>query len=169
MAVDVRRKTSRRRAWALLVTLVVFVVALVLLPAVLIFPFRPQTPLKVALAFEMKRFSPWVTLVALLPIGWLAGRLAGGIRRWWAWAPLGLLVGLSLFSTWFARKNHFEWMFEPIVDPAYASAATAVLGDHDMVIAVELKGDAVAYPVKQMAYHHLLNDMVGGEPVVSTY
>jgi hypothetical protein len=32
-----------------------------------------------------------------------------------------------------------------------------------------VNGDAVAYPVRQMAYHHLLNDAVGGVPVVSTY
>jgi hypothetical protein len=38
-----------------------------------------------------------------------------------------------------------------------------------MVIAVEIAGDAVAYPVRQMAYHHLVNDVVGGRPVVSTY
>ena len=33
-----------------------------------------------------------------------------------------------------------------------------------MVIAVELRGDAVAYPVRQMAYHHVVNDQVGGVP-----
>ena len=36
-------------------------------------------------------------------------------------------------------------------------------------MAVEAEGDAVAYPVRQMAYHHLVNDDVGTLPVVSTY
>jgi hypothetical protein len=27
----------------------------------------------------------------------------------------------------------------------------------------------VAWPVRQMAYHHLVQDTVGGVPVVSTY
>jgi uncharacterized protein DUF3179 len=34
---------------------------------------------------------------------------------------------------------------------------------------VEIAGDAVAWPVRQMAYHHIVQDEVGGVPVVSTY
>jgi hypothetical protein len=75
-----------------------------------------------------------------------------------------------LASAWFARQNHFEWMFAPLRDPAYAKAAEAEFVDgRDMMIAVEIGHDAVAYPVRQMAYHHLVNDVVGNEPVVSTY
>jgi hypothetical protein len=118
----------------------------------------------------MRRLAPLVTLVALLPVGWLAGRIAGGLRRRWLWAPLAVLVTLPLASAWFARQNHFEWMFAPLRDPAYAKAAEAEFVDgRDMMIAVEIGHDAVAYPVRQMAYHHLVNDVVGNEPVVSTY
>jgi hypothetical protein len=38
-----------------------------------------------------------------------------------------------------------------------------------MVIAVETIADSVAYPVREMAYHHLVMDTVGGVPVVATY
>ena len=81
------------------------------------------------------------------------------------------MTAVGVFCAWFARQNHFEWMFNPLRNPAYASttAATTFVDPADMVIAVELRGDAVAYPVRQMAYHHLLNDEVGGVPVVSTY
>jgi len=34
---------------------------------------------------------------------------------------------------------------------------------------VELNGEAVAYPVRQMAYHHVINDVVGGKPITATY
>jgi hypothetical protein len=62
-------------------------------------------------------------------------------------------------------------MFGPLHRPGYARIhdASAFVDDADMVIAVEICGDAVAYPVRQMAYHHVLNDQVGGVPVVSTY
>ena len=39
----------------------------------------------------------------------------------------------------------------------------------DVVLAVSLKGDAAAYPVRQLAYHHLVQDVVGGLPLVVTY
>jgi hypothetical protein len=164
------RKTSRWTAWTLLATIASLSFALVAAPVFLIYPFRPQTHLGVALAYEMRRLAPAVTLVALLPAGWLAGRVAAGLRRKWLWAPLLLLLALPVFSAWFARQNHFEWMFAPIADPAYAKATeSSFVGERDMLIAVELGGEAVAYPVRQMAYHHLVNDVVGQEPVVSTY
>jgi len=161
---------SRRAAWLLLTALALLSLTLALAPAVLIYPFRPQTHLGVALSYEMRRLAPIVTLVALLPVGWLAGRIVGGMRRRWLSAPLLVLVALPVAAAWFARQNHFEWMFAPIADAAYAKAADASFADdRDMMIAVAIGDDAVAYPVRQMAYHHLVNDVVGKEPVVSTY
>jgi len=29
--------------------------------------------------------------------------------------------------------------------------------------------DARAYPISQMAYHHILNDVIGGVPIAVTY
>ena len=73
-------------------------------------------------------------------------------------------------ATWFARQNHFEWMFNPLPNPAYAkSNDAAFVGDSDMVMAVENQGEAVAYPIRLMAYHHLVQDTVGGTPLVATY
>ena len=36
-------------------------------------------------------------------------------------------------------------------------------------MAVKIKGQAVAYPILQLAYHHIANDIVAGEPIVATY
>ena len=82
----------------------------------------------------------------------------------------GGAVVLTAAAAWLSHQNHFEWMFAPLPDARYARARDATfLGPSDMVVAVELKGDAVAYPVRQMGYHHVVNDFVGGVPVVSTY
>jgi hypothetical protein len=167
---EASRTRSRLTAWWLLVALAALSVTLVIAPAVLIYPFRYQTQLGVALSYEMRRVAPYLTLALLLPVGWLAGRIAGGIRRKWLWAPFAILVALPLGAAWFARQNHFEWMFAPIADPEYVKAADASFVEgRDMMIAVAIGDDAVAYPVRQMAYHHLVNDVVGKEPVVSTY
>jgi hypothetical protein len=34
---------------------------------------------------------------------------------------------------------------------------------------VKLGGESRAYPVRMMAYHHIVNDVVGGVPIVATY
>ena len=161
---------ARRLLWAALAASALGAVTLVGVPVVLLHPFRPQTPFGVALAYELRRLAPAATLVLLgLALAALVA-LARGLRRRWQWAPLVLLLAPTLGACWFAWQNHFEWMFRPILDPAWAKVKDArFVADADMVIAVEVRGDAVAYPVRQMAYHHLLNDVVGGLPVVSTY
>jgi hypothetical protein len=54
--------------------------------------------------------------------------------------------------------------------PTYAPATLVdFVDDKDMVVAIEIAGEAVAYPVRQMAYHHVVMDTVGGVPVVGTY
>jgi hypothetical protein len=36
-------------------------------------------------------------------------------------------------------------------------------------MAVESNGEAAAYPIRLMAYHHLVQDVIGGTPIVATY
>jgi uncharacterized membrane protein (UPF0136 family) len=142
----------------------------VAIPVVLIQPFKAQTPFGVALAYELRQKAPAVTLMGLVVLLPLLARLARRLTRRWQWVPLVLLTALGGFPAWFARQNHFEWMFNPLPDPTYAPAALVpFVDDGDMVVAVEIGGDAVAWPVRQMAYHHLVQDEVGGVPVVSTY
>ena len=94
-----------------------------------------------------------------------------GARPRWPLATLAVVVTLlSGGAAWLSHQNHFEWMFAPLKKADYARAREATfVDDADMVIAIELNGDAVAYPIRQMAYHHVVNDEVGGIPVVSTY
>ncbi len=58
-----------------------------------------------------------------------------------------------------------------IDDPQFESVADADawLDDLEAVQVVDLNGDARAYPVQIMVWHELVNDTVGGEPVVITY
>jgi hypothetical protein len=96
--------------------------------------------------------------------------LLGRGSRWWSKVLLVLIMLPLLASTWFARQNHFEWMFSPLANSTYAKPSEATLvGDGDMVLAVDNNGEAVAYPVRLMAYHHVVQDVVGGTPIVATY
>jgi hypothetical protein len=142
----------------------------VLVPVFLLKPFSPQTSRAVTIAYYLREAAPLVSLVGAALV------LAGIVVAWRGrrvWARLALVGSLVVASgaAWLARQNHFEWMFNPLKNPAYASAAEAAafVDPADMVIAVELRGDAVAYPIRQMGYHHVVNDQVGGVPIVSTY
>jgi len=156
--------------WALAALVALGVFVWVAIPVVLIRPFKAQTPFGVALAYELRQKAPAVTLVGLILLLLVLVRLARHVTRGWQWAPFVLIAALGGFPVWFARQNHFEWMFNPLPDPTYAPATLVdFVDDRDMVVAVEIGGDAVAWPVRQMAYHHIVQDKVGGVPVVATY
>ena len=61
-------------------------------------------------------------------------------------------------------------MFNPLPNTGYARVSeSGFIDDSDMVISVVLNGEAVAYPIRQMGYHHVVQDSVGGIQVVTTY
>ena len=161
---------GRRATWALLPLIVLIAFVFVLVPAFLIQPFRPQSRQALEISYLLRRWSPIVTISASLTALVLVVFLWPGSRRWWRRALLVVALLLSLVPAWFARQNHFEWMFNPLAKSAYARASEAsLIGDSDMVLAVKIGNEAVAYPVRQMAYHHLVQDTVGGTPIVATY
>jgi hypothetical protein len=78
-------------------------------------------------------------------------------------------VVLTLLATIAVRVNVFEMMFHPVDQPTFLAAAEAKLDADEMVLAVQQRGAARAYPVRAIAYHHIVNDVVGGVPLVATY
>lgn len=162
-------KNKRRLAWLILFLVVIAVVVIVLTPMYLIMPFKPQTPRIMEVSYLMRRWSPLLSILALVLVLVLTIRLwLGG--RWYGRAILLILLLPVFGATWLARQNHFEWMFNPLPNPAYAKLADATfVKDDERVMAVTLGEESVAYPITLMAYHHVLGDTVGGTPIVCTY
>lgn len=60
----------------------------------------------------------------------------------------------------------------PSIDnPSFLSVKEAdkLLGDGDFGVGIEIKGDAKFYPYKILVWHEIVNDTVGGKPVLITY
>jgi hypothetical protein len=149
--------------------LIVASLALVIIPMWLIRPFAPQTPAGLAVAFALRRWAPWLTLIALAVALFLAVRLWRN-ARWWSRALVVLAFVPLLAAAWFARQNIFEKMFSPLGTARSVPAAEARwVEESDPVMAVALNGEEAAYPVRQVAYHHIVQDVVGGVPVAVTY
>jgi len=160
---------NRKLIWLILLVLVIAVLALVLTPVFQIMPFKAQTPRIMAVAYLMRRWSPLLTVIASLVILTLTLVLWPG-GRWWSRVVLVVLLLPVLGATWLARQNHFEWMFNPLPNPAYVKSNDAsFINDADRVMAVTIGDESVAYPIRIMAYHHLVADTVGGTPIAATY
>jgi len=111
------------------------------------------------------------------PLGTLIAALACLTFTWALWRTIGiwrkaflvLILLVVTFSTVMARQNYFEWMFHPIAGARFLAQAESKLDPKEMILAVRFGDDARAYPISQMAYHHVLNDVVGGVPIAVTY
>ena len=145
------------------------VVAIVVLPIALDQPFGAQTPRLMAWVYALRRWSP------LAAAAGAAAMLAIAVRAWprsriVARTALTAAVVVTIAAAWLARQNVFEWMFNPLPRPSFVSAgAASFLEPADLVLTVRVGDDAAAYPIRQLAYHHLVNDRIGRTPAVVTY
>lgn len=142
--------------------------AVVLIPAYIIRPFRAQSPEGLRLALALSTWAPVVTVAAGLAALLLAIGLFRGARwRQKTLVTLGMLLVVA--SAALARYNYFERYFRPVTTPQFEPAAQVQLDADEMVLAVRSGAQARAYPIRAMAYHHLVNDTLGGVPLVATY
>src|SRR5436853_4316047 len=168
-AAVVRRPAHTVLAWLALLLLAAVMLAMIVIPVYLIMPFKSQTPRAIDIAFNLKHWSPMATIfglittVALAVYVWRSG-------RWFKRTVLVLLIALAALLTWFARQNHFEWMFKPLPAATFANVSDATfVNDDDQVMTITVNDEAAAYPIREMAYHHVVEDTVGGVPIVATY
>jgi hypothetical protein len=160
----------KRELWLFLIVLAATGLAWVAIPMLLIQPFGPQTPAGLAIGYAMRAASPALTLLLLALGTGTAMGLWALCPRWWARALAALGVVVLVSAAFLGQSNHFEWMFNPMPRPGFVEVSRAVeVADDDLVLAVALGPEARAYPVRTLAYHHVVNDVVAAEPIVATY
>jgi len=141
----------------------------VVYPMYVIRPFRAQGARELAAALVVSRYRGMATVIsALVALATLAGYWRMQPRKW---RRILAAVGASLVCVFavLARINVYELMFHPIGHASFAGAAKSKLDGGEKVIAVVINGQARAYPIRGMAYHHIVNDEVGKRAIVATY
>lgn len=156
-----------RFLWIFLVCFLTAAAALIY-PMYVIRPFRHQSANELMLALAVLRYRPAVMIAcvvaALATLIWY-WRSATKLRA--AAASLGVLVIAALALL--ARINVYEIMFHPIPDAKFSGANTSKLDPDEKVIAIRIGSESRAYPIRITSYHHIINDVVGGIPIASTY
>jgi hypothetical protein len=166
-----RNEPDRRTSYSLWILFslgAVAAIGLFFVPAFIIRPFSHQSPGPLLLAMSLRQRAPLGTLIAGLACFAFAFALWRTVGLWRK-TLLVLTLIVVAFSVVMARLNYFEWMFHPILDAQFLAQAQSKLDAKEMILAVNLGSDARAYPISQMAYHHVLNDVVGGVPIAVTY
>ena len=57
----------------------------------------------------------------------------------------------------------------PIYEPEFVPANEASFHDDTFVIGLAIDGEARAYPINILSFHEMVNDVVGGVPVLVTW
>ncbi|MBV9308898.1 MAG: DUF3179 domain-containing protein [Acidobacteriaceae bacterium] len=142
---------------------------LVAYPLYVIRPFRYQGARELAFALSILRFRliPHILLAVLAGalLVWLWRTHLRWLPRIFALLCTFLVVGCAVLS----RVNVYELMFHPLTRINFSPASKAKLDGDEEVIAIQVGSAARAYPIRSMSYHHIVNDVLAGEPIVATY
>jgi len=146
----------------LLLGLTLLNVALIVAPLLVALPPVRQTPGLLAAARAAGNLARLLSAALTVILAILLWRTPAA-------GTLALLV-LAILSTVLSRINLMEWVF------AGAHGARTVpigelhdIDDSDMVIGVVIEGQSRAYPVRYLAYHHMVNDRLGAAELLPTY
>lgn len=160
----------KHAATSLVVALALIAPVLALAPELLLNPSSAQTAGDVALAFRLRQLRSPATLLMVaagLMLTIRSWKTHSATRsRWVSVIPLLVLAASAVL----ARVNLVERLFAPVDEPSFGVATQVehVAAD-DMVLGVQVGQQFRAYPVRMLAYHHLVNDELAGEPYVATY
>lgn len=144
--------------------------ALEILRIYFIMPFPgSQQANTVELAFWLHNHIFWLRigllLVIVIPL-WLVFRARNEVTK------MVFALVLALYAVLYFMANHklqADDMFKKLDHKYFATTVSNKVKLNKIVIGVNLNGEAKAYPLQQIGYHHQILDTVGGVPVMVTY
>ncbi len=122
----------------------------------------------VAVAYAIHR-SRWLWRVlwaALLLTGFPTLLSSEGAGRWLGLLLLALLAFVAYAVN--ARMKADRMFREPSTLTMLPASGSSVAGDR-LVVGLEVNGEARAYPLMFIGYHHQVRDVIGGEEVLVSY
>ena len=87
-------------------------------------------------------------------------------RKWLLIFPIAVLVAIIYMTNFVMAADH---MFYQPKKVSLVNAALNKVDPNRLVIGVTNNGEAKAYPIQFLGYHHQVQDTVGGKPLIVTY
>jgi hypothetical protein len=168
MATSAFPPTRTRSLWIALATAGLGGTAAFFIPAYIIRPFARQSSRGLWWAMAIRQRAPIVSLLCALVCFGIAALLWQRCN-WWRKGLVAVPLLLVTFSAVMSRLNYFEWMFHPVDQAQFEAESASKLDKSEMILAVRYGWDARAYPIREVAYHHIVNDVVEGVPIAVTY
>ena len=120
------------------------------------------------IAYALHRYR-WVFRIVCVLLIAAGARTAFRVRWPWRSVPIALML-LTLTVAWICNfMMNAESMFKQPNHLVFQGRSQNQLDEASIVIGLEHNGQAKAWPVRLLVYHHQVQDTVGGLPVLVTY
>jgi hypothetical protein len=157
------------KGWLLTAGLI-FLIAVEILRVYFIMPFPgSQRSNTIALAYFIDRNIWWLRLIGFAIV---AIPLIHFLQKGRLWKQIVLIVALLFYGVVvyaFNLKFLADKMFYQPKNKLLLSASADTTNRDHLIIGVYINGEAKAYPIEVIGYHHQVRDTIGGEPVMITY
>jgi hypothetical protein len=123
----------------------------------------------IRLAFFLDKYINWIRI-----IGWIITLppLLFFLFNSSIFKKVGLLLALILYGAIFYMFNFkflADKMFYQPTHKLLSAVNSSSVDTNQLIIGVFINGQASAYPLQIIGYHHQVQDTIGGEPVLVTY
>lgn len=108
----------------------------------------------------------WI-IRSVLALFALAGIIPAWKKKWWLVLFLLVAYGGVVYMTHF--KMAADTMFYQPRQLYFSKSDQNVVDPDRLVLGVTHNGEAKAYPIQYLGYHHQVQDSIGGKPVLVTY
>ncbi len=125
---------------------------------------------RVELAYWLHQNTGWLRVIGLLLVAYPAYIVFTKPRqRWHQFAAIGLLLvyGGSFYMV--NREMMADQMFQQPIHKRVVPMSQNKIPLNKLVLGFEAFGQATAYPIQLIGYHHQVRDTVGGQPIMVTY
>ena len=154
----------------LLIFALLFLFAVEILRVYFIMPFPgSQRANTIDIAYFIGKYIWWFRLIGfalLVPLAWHA------LKNARLWKKIFLTFFIFLYAGVFYLVNFMflaDKMFYQPKNKILVPVAASKVDSSKLVIGIIINGQAKAYPIEIIGYHHQVQDTVGGEPVMVTY
>lgn len=87
-------------------------------------------------------------------------------RKWLLFFPIAIVAAVVYMTNFVMAADHMFYQPKKVL---MVNAKANKIDSNRLVIGVTNNGEAKAYPIQFLGYHHQVQDIVGGKPMIITY
>ncbi len=123
----------------------------------------------IGIAYWLNNNLWWIRITALALLIYPVVNILKSGKLWLKIVMGCLLLFYSVVFFFFNFRFEADKMFYQPGNKQFAAAGDTTIHKNKLVIGVMINGEAKAYPIQLIGYHHQVRDTVGGQPVMITY